>query len=310
VALHFLFVQFEFTHALGPHAGRYVIDNGDGREFQGTLTEVEARNFDLAGVTRRTGATDVLVVAVTRAPAGKLRILRKARPVELHDPPAEVPLAMISLVEGSRPCEYAEAQRRFEALASSLEDQDRLVATALAVLNKAIRGYRAGTRDPYAIEVTRRDARKIRVGFGSTEEVADGRWTAAVELPPPPGGRISRADRLRPEEAVAAVLSSRTTVLESEDLVLRALIDLDNGRTRAAAYQVGAAMRLLEHELSSAETASAADIEKLAARAPRVGELEAAAAQGQLSTAEIADLEGIIEFVHATLDAWRYAAAE
>jgi len=26
VSLFFLFVQFEFTHALGPHAARYIVD--------------------------------------------------------------------------------------------------------------------------------------------------------------------------------------------------------------------------------------------------------------------------------------------
>jgi hypothetical protein len=109
---------------------------------------------------------------------------------------------------------------------------------------------------------------------------------------------------------VAAVLSSRTTILESEDLLLRALIDLDNGRTRAAAYQAGAAMRLLQHELSEAPTADPSDVERLAAHAPRLVELETAAAGAQLSAADVVSLEEIIDAVHATLDAWRYAAAE
>jgi hypothetical protein len=81
VSLVFLFIQFEFTHAVGPHAARYVVDsrvlpdasgvsssidarNGDGRGPRDPA--LDARNRQLAGVSRGIGSSDVLVVGVRR----------------------------------------------------------------------------------------------------------------------------------------------------------------------------------------------------------------------------------------------------
>ncbi|HWF36764.1 MAG TPA: hypothetical protein VG295_15390, partial [Solirubrobacteraceae bacterium] len=165
---------------------------------------------------------------------------------------------------------------------------------------------RTGAPDPYAIEVTRRDARRARIGYGTTEEVQNGLWQDAVELPPPLRSRPKRIERLRPSEAVAVVLSGEAEVLESEDLLLRALIDLDQGRTRAAAFQAAGAMRLLPLELAAGPAASRIDLESLAEPAQRAEELAVVAAAGPLEAADIEELESIIEAVEDVLDAWRY----
>jgi hypothetical protein len=200
-----------------------------------------------------------------------------------------------------------EAERRLEGIRLSTEQQDLYVDEALTVMNLAVRAYRAGTHDPYAIEVTRRDARRVRIGYGTTEDVQEGRWQATLDLPSPIGRRTSRIERLRPEEAVAGVLSGRSRVLESEDLLLRALIDLDNHRTRAAAYQVSAAMRLLPLELDADDGLDLAPLEDDARRAL---DLEHAAAHGELDDPQVAQLESIIDAVDDVLDAWRYEHAE
>jgi hypothetical protein len=309
VNLYFLFVQFEFTHAIGPHAGRYVVETGGERAqpvAAAQRTAVEVRNRDAAGVSRDIGAADVLVVGVVSAPAGRRPILRRARPVDPGAPPAEVPLSIVSFVKGTEPiADRREAQRRLEDIRFSEEAQRPWVEEGLVILNTAIRAYRAGTHDPYALEVTRRDARRIRIGYGSTEDVGAGTWTGAIELAEPSGPKPKRIERLRPAEAVAAVLSGRSHVLESEDLLLRALIDLDNGRARAAAFQVGAAMRLLLTELREI----APELAPLELHARRVEELESAAGTGGLGAGEIADLEAVIEAIDVALDTWRYESA-
>jgi hypothetical protein len=98
-------------------------------------------------------------------------------------------------------------------------------------------------------------------------------------------------------------------VLESEDLLLRALIDLDQGRTRAAAYQAAGAMRLLPLELGSRPGANRIDLASLAEPAERAEELVALATAGPLEAADVQELESIIEAVEDVLDAWRYERA-
>jgi hypothetical protein len=104
---------------------------------------------------------------------------------------------------------------------------------------------------------------------------------------------------------VAVVLSGQREVLEAEDLLLRALIDLDQGRTRAAALQVAAAMRLLPSELGSRAATDRLDVESLAEPAQRAEELAGAATAGALEGAQVAELESIICALEDLLDAWR-----
>ena len=325
MSLFFLFIQFEFTHALGPHAARYVVDsrvlpdasavpssidarNGDGHAPRDLA--LDARNQQLAGVSRGIGSSDVLVVGVVAAPAGQARLLRKARQAERQAPPAEVPLSLVTFVKGTEPLSsQREAARRLAAIRISESEQERRVREGLGVLNLAIRAYRTGAPDPYAMEVARRDARRVRIGYGTTEEVQNGLWQDAVELPPPLRSRPKRIERLRPSEAVAVVLSGEAEVLEAEDLLLRALVDLDQGRTRAAAYQAAAALSLLPLELRSRPSANRIDLESLAEPAQRAEELAGLAAAGPLEAADVRELESIIEGVEDLLDAWRYERA-
>jgi hypothetical protein len=321
-SLNFLFVQFEFTHAIGPHAARYIVElaapsrarasaseaaeSGSGERVR---TVIETRNEDVAGVRRGIGAADVLVVGVVPAPAARLRLLRRARHVDAPESYAPVPLSLVTFVKGTVPLrDTREADRRLDELRMSEESQDKRVTEALGVLNLAIRAYRVGTHDPYAIEVTRRDARSVRIGYGSTEEVQEGRWRSALELAPPRGRRTKRVERLRPAEAVATVLSRHTTVLEAEDLLARALIDLDNRRTRGAAFQVGAALRLLSTEADPESEHGSPDLQLLQQHASRAVELEATAGRRALDDAEVSELEAIIDAVDAVLDTWHYGS--
>ena len=114
-------------------------------------------------------------------------------------------------------------------------------ARALAILNRALHARRIAAADPYAVEVALRDALVTRVGYGTGEQVADGRWTAARELPPE-RPRVAREAALRPQERFAALLAGRDAALACELLALRARLDLDQGRDREAALQLEAAL--------------------------------------------------------------------
>ena len=309
MSFYFLFVQFEFTHALGPHAGRYVVESA-GSGFDGVELDprLDMKNRELAGTSRGVGYSDVLVVGVVGTPtSGSRGILRKARPVKGDGAPAPVPLTLVTFANGTDAlATKTAAAGRLDRVRYSEAEQEQWVRRGLEVLNLAIRAYRIGAPDPYAVEVTRRDARQVRIGYGSGDEFRDGHFTEAIELPPPVPGKPKRAERLRPAEAVATVLAGRRALLESEDLLVRSLLDLDQGRPRAAAMQVASAMLLLNSEVGELDDADGLDLMTLAERGRDAQRLADLAAEAPLEVSQIAELDSIVDDVRATLDTWRY----
>ena len=118
----------------------------------------------------------------------------------------------------------------------------------------------------------------VRVGYGSGDEVADGRFGDARELP---GRRRARARRSMeaPEERFAALLGGREEVLPAEELVLRARADLNAGRLAEAALQARVALEAL----LAARVASRGLRRRPAARSAAHREAIAAAANAALA---------------------------
>lgn len=134
-------------------------------------------------------------------------------------------------------------------------DRDAEVASALAILNRALRAHRAATADPYVAEVSSERALVVRIGYGSGEEVADGRYGEAVELPRFAGRRVKRSMEA-PEERFAALIGGRAEVHPAEELVLRARADLNAGRPAEAALQCRVAIEALLGLLSDSPDAA------------------------------------------------------
>jgi hypothetical protein len=107
----------------------------------------------------------------------------------------------------------------------------------LTVLNRVLYSFRLVTADPYLGPVGRHQVLVARVGYGLGEEVADGLWTEARELLVSKP-RQRRKVVLHPQARLAALLGSREEPLASEELTLRARLDLDLGRYREAALQL------------------------------------------------------------------------
>jgi hypothetical protein len=298
----FGFVQFEFTHAIGPHAGRYVVAHPALVDADGAALRAEElpRRQALTGVTMEPAMADVLAITVLAAPAARQKLRRRSKEVEAVDKPAEVPILLATFVRGTEPIkDAARADELLEAIANDEDSQQAWIAEGLEVLNRAIRAYRAGAHDPYVTEVAHRDARRVRIGYGAADEVADAGWTRAIVLPPLAGGKGSRAERLAPSEVTADVLAGRGTVLESEDVLLRAWVDLDHDRPRAAALQAQAALRLLAIELPDA------DLDDLRERAAT---LLAAALEDAGGTTLVEELERLLAKVDRSIERWRYEA--
>jgi hypothetical protein len=157
-------------------------------------------------------------------------------------------------------------------------DDEELALDALRALNHALHAQRVATADPYLREVGRDQALVLRVGYGSGEEVADGRWLDAHEAAVP--RRRSRRAALSPQERLAALLGRRETPLACEELVLRARLDLEADRDREAALQLRLALDTALAELHSEEAAMGQRLSALRERQPAIAQAAQAALTG------------------------------
>jgi hypothetical protein len=266
----FLFLQLEFPWELGPPDGRYLLRSREaagppppgraggeteaggagGPEYVVVLNTLGARSRADANVGR--GAFALPVLSARRA----------RRPRETTPEPAPVPSTRATIID---PVSVS-AERQAQAWLKGL-DAERETRAATAVLNRVLYAHRIATADPHTHEVAPAQALVIRAGWGEGEQLADGRWGHALELPWAPTKRAQRrAAALRPQERLAELLGARTRELVCEELALRARLDLDQGRLTHAAVELDAALAAALGEL---------DAEANPALAPRLDELRA-----------------------------------
>ena len=250
----FRFVQFELPWALGPADGRYVV-----RETAGDRP------------------SHVLVLATLGAPERRRLRDRRGRAAAPEPPPTPVTTARATVVD-AEPVSRAQAERWAAAAGT-----DEALA-ALAVVTRAVRAHRVASADPAVREPSLEQALVVRVGHGAGEQVAEGRWSAARELPPAPAPRQRRAAGLRPQERTAALLGGHGQALVCEELAVRAQADLDAGQLRAAALQLRIALEAALAELPAAADASA-DMPTRIAELGEHAEAVAALADGALTGA-------------------------
>ena len=98
-----------------------------------------------------------------------------------------------------------------------------------------------------------------------------------------------RGEALAPQERLAAILGGRDTLLVGEELLLRAQLDLDAGRTREAALQARVALESLLGELDEKFSAPLRPLRDPVARAAN------AALDGELSAEDATALAEAVE---------------
>jgi hypothetical protein len=344
----FPFVQFELTHAIGPAPGRYLVNPLPEALADGGAQDEPARPVDIvdelddivpaagppaegaaasvatasappsSGPTRTgyeidagmLGAADVLVVRTIGAPPPKAGLFgRKGAPVAKVEDPRELAVTMATVIFGTRILPDAATTKRFyEGVQSDPDKRDQWVQAALVIVNRAIAAYRACAADPYVIEITTLDPRAIRLGHGAAELVSVGKWEEAVIVPPPPPIRLTRDERVMPTQALATVLVDKGEILESEELILRAVLDLEQGRARAAAVGFAGAFELLLGEFSGRVLAGSVRtrLEALMDDRDVISGFADAARHGPLPDADIERLAALVESAGALVDHWRY----
>src|SRR4051812_7843249 len=192
---------------------------------------------------------------------------KRPRRVDDAEPePEPAPISRVTVIGAEEFTDEEAASRWLEAACRASEDD---VERALRSINRALQGHRIATHDPYVTEVSREQAHRVRIGFGAGEDLVDGRHTQAY-LVPPPRPRRGRRAMLEPQGELAGILAGRRPPMPSEDLLLRARLDLAEGRVRQAAIQAGAAASALAAEMNGEHLLPAEVSEWMQARLPVV----------------------------------------
>jgi hypothetical protein len=239
----------------------------------------------------------VLVVQTLGAPSAPGRRRRRPRRSAAEEQPASLPLTRVTAIRAFAPLQsQAEAARWLDEACEAEDTVDVLVGDGIALLNRALHAQAVAAADPRAqSHLAPERAVVVRLGYGSGEEIADGRFTdaRAVDV----GGGVSRRRRreeeLRPQERVAAVLRGRERLDVCETLLLRARADLDAGREREAALQLRVGLEALLAELQGAlsDPAHEQDMGAAAERKQAIGEAANAALVGPLSEDQLEAVE-------------------
>lgn len=248
-------------------------------------------------------AEHVLVLSTLGAEQRRRLRRKRAKPVEPEPEPVPVATARATVIE-AEPLASEETASTWLDRGKGNEAEDRLAAAVL-VLNRALAAHRVAAADPTLREVARDQALVARLGYGVGDEVADGHWTRAVEVPHAGDRRRRRTAVLRPQERLAALLGGKDEPLACEELVMRARVDLDREHPREAALQLRIALEaaLVELEAYSDVADLQARIEELAEARRDVGAAANAALAGPLDAETIETVERVTGRLEAALRA-------
>ncbi len=210
------FVQLELPGAIGLADGRY-----------------------LAAAGRDADEDRVLIVRTFGAPRPAGRLSRR-RPRHVDEAESKsVPVTQVTVAAGELLADDSAAEAWLESATSTPERRAAAVRSATTLINQALNAQRAGSGDPLVQDVGATRALAIRIGYGTGDELAEGRFSEARELTRPRQGRLDGVD---PQSRVAAVLGGHAEVHPAETLLLRARLDLQAGRLQEASAQLRAAV--------------------------------------------------------------------
>lgn len=231
------FAQLDFPGAIALGEARYVVRSTEG------------------------AAPDVLAVRILGAPRAAPR-LRRGRPVALDSEPdaTPLPLSRVTLVKSAAFDGDAAAAAWLAEVAGDDEMSAGLSAETCRTLNRALQAHRVAAPDAYAADLHPAAAVAVRFGYGTGDEVAEGRWSEAFELAEAKrrGLRSALIDGVGAQERVAAVLGGRDEVGAEESLLLAAELAAAERRNGEAAIAAAAAANTLA--ASSRAGAGAAEV--------------------------------------------------
>jgi hypothetical protein len=205
-----------------------------------------------------------------------------------------VPITTITVIRPDRFSDPDAASRWLTKLRDDRDEIDREVEEAVTVANRALHAHHTAAMDPYLPEASAEHALAVRIGHGLGDDLADGKWAEAIDVPASP--RRRRSEVLRPQERVAEVLAGRDQIAPYESLLLRARTDLDDGRVRDAALQLRVGLESLLAELRERTgSRQADDLGRLEGRRRQTGEAANEALRGDLGADRTAEVSETLE---------------
>jgi hypothetical protein len=268
------FVQLELPGSLGLPDGRYLARDQDEGERVLILRTLGAPRRGRRRRPRRVASSEPQRVAVTRA----------------------------TVAGGRQFPDRRSADSWLNSVAGDSERRAAEVRGATRVLNRALHALRAAARDPLVQDVGATRALAVRIGYGTGEELADGRWAEARELASP---RRRRLDEVGAQTRVAAVLARREEVSPVETLLLRARLDLEAGREREAALELRPVVESLLAAPGPPPRGAGPGREELRRLRAAVDEAAAAALGGELPAELVQAVREAVEAARALLEAGR-----
>lgn len=267
----FPFVQVDLAGSLGFTDGRYPV-----RTSAGSATDREATEAVL--VVRTVGAT---------LPSRRRR-RAKARKADAKAGPT-VSLTRLTVIAAT-PLDVAP-----DAWLANLRGDERArlaqLDDAMAYVTRALGARRVAAADPGVPELSEAVIAAARLGFGTGDELVEGRWGDAIDIPREESRRRSRTDALRPEERFAAILGGREVPLLCEEPLLRSRADLDASRGREAALQLRIALEALLAESERLRSpGQEEDLAVLDGRRRITGEAANEALRGALSSPRLEEV--------------------
>lgn len=128
---------------------------------------------------------------------GKRRRPRRTKAADSPPQIPDVPVTRVTVAAGAQFEERIEAQRWLKEIAADPERRAERLREALAVLNRGLDALREAADDPLVQGASLSAALSMRIGYGSGEQLADGLWTEAEEMPPAPAPRHADLDAQR-----------------------------------------------------------------------------------------------------------------
>ena len=192
------------------------------------------------------------------APPPPRRRRRRSREAERGAAPAPLPLTRATAVRAFAPFGAEEEASGWLEEASAAEDSIDAAGRqkGSSCVNRALHAHAVASGDPTCAELTAcergRRADRLRQRRSRSPRATSPPRARSTSHGGGASRRQQRAEELRPQERVAAVLGGRERLDACETLLLRARADLDAGREREAALQLRVGLEALLVELHGA----------------------------------------------------------
>jgi hypothetical protein len=271
------------------------------REEEGAGESVDVLVFKSLGAEPLRGRRGV--------PGGRMAERRGRRPRRAEPAPNEaepVPITRVTVIAADAFEDEASAALWLEGCKDEAA-RDVELDYAMRRVNRAVHAHRLSSSDPYVREATPTQACRVRLGYGTGDELVEGVWREALIVSAEPSRRGGRRAMLAPQEQVARILSARRPTHPSEDMLLRARLDLHEGRTRQAALQARAAHGALQVELRG-EAGTEDVVATLRERSELMSRLATVALERPLDAEQAAKLDELVAEMERIARRRRHAA--